>query len=92
MSRWIQIPLELNIDLDVWEGYEDVATELIVEDAFENYIPKDGTNLTIKEKPPENTNFSIIEKPEEIKNEPQHYFGLAYRGRFNINNPPNGDD
>ena len=49
MSRWIQIPLELNIDLDVWEGYEDVATELIVEDAFENYIPKDGTKLTIKE-------------------------------------------
>ena len=49
MSRWIQIPLELHIDLDVWEGYEDVSTELIVEDAFENYIPKDGTKLTIKE-------------------------------------------
>ena len=49
MSNFIQIPLLLQIDLDVWEGYEEVATELIVEDAFENYIPKEGTNLIIKE-------------------------------------------
>ena len=43
------IYLKLDIDLDIWKGYDDVSDELIVEDAMENYLPKDGTSLTVVE-------------------------------------------
>ena len=43
------IYLKLDIDLDIWKGYEDVSDELTVEDAMENYLPKDGTTLTVVE-------------------------------------------
>ncbi len=79
MSHFIQIPLLLQIDLDVWEGYEDVATELIVEDAFENYIPKDGTNLT------------LVNKPEPIKPKTIILSGYQPLDNLDTSNPPNGD-
>lgn len=79
MSRWIQIQLELHIDLDVWEGDEDVATELIVEDAFENYIPKDGTKLT------------LFNKPEPIKPKTIILSGYQPLDNLDTSNPPNGD-
>ena len=80
MSRFIVIPLELHIDLDVWEGYEDVETELIVEDAFENYIPKDGTNLI------------TVHKPEQLEPKKIIFSGYQPNDKLDINNPPNGDD
>ena len=79
MSRFIQIPLLLQVDLDVWEGYEDVATELIVEDAFENYIPKDGTNII------------IVNKPEQLKSKNIIFFGYQPLDNLDTSNPPNGD-
>lgn len=41
------IYLKLDIDLDIWKGYEDVSDELTVEDAMENYSPKDGNNTVM---------------------------------------------
>lgn len=79
MSRFIQIPLLLQIDLDVWEGYEDVATELIVEDAFENYIPKDGTNLI------------TVHKPKQLKSKNIIFSGYKPLDNLDTSNPPNGD-
>ena len=79
MSNFIQIPLLLQIDLDVWEGYEEVATELIVEDAFENYIPKEGTNLI------------IVCKPEQLKTKKIIFSGYQPTDKLNINNPPDSD-
>ena len=79
MSHFIQIPLLLQIDLDVWEGYEEVATELIVEDAFENYIPKDGTNLI------------TVCKPEQLKPKKIILNGYQPTDKLNINNPPDSD-
>jgi hypothetical protein len=39
-----EIYLKLTVD---WEDYEDIADEIVVEDAFEFYTPKDGTKLEI---------------------------------------------
>lgn len=39
-----KINLEMEID---WEDYEDVSDELILDDALENYHPKDGVTIKI---------------------------------------------
>lgn len=40
MKRTIYLKLEVD-----WEDYEDVVDEILLDDVFENYKPKDGTNL-----------------------------------------------
>ncbi len=39
-----ELYLKLTID---WPDYEDASDDLILEDVFENYKPKDGTNLEL---------------------------------------------
>ena len=44
MNKPREIYMKLTVD---WEDYDDVSDELIVEDVFENYQPKDGTKLEL---------------------------------------------
>lgn len=40
MKRIVQLTFEVD-----WENYDDVSTELLIEDVFENYVNKDGVKL-----------------------------------------------
>lgn len=80
MMNEINMKRELYLKLTInWEGYEDVSDDLILEDVFENYKPKDGTNLT------------LVNKPEPIKPKTIILSGYQPLDNLDTSNPPNGD-